>query len=91
MHLSDVIPQAVYLLCALTSLACALLLVRGYLHSKARILLWSALCFVFLFLNNVLLYLDIVVFPSVYLSPYRDITSLLAAAILVGGLIWDAD
>lgn len=91
MALSDLIPQLVYVLCALTSLACAVLLFRGYLRSKARILLWSTLCFVFLFANNVFLYLDVVVFPAMYLSPFRDITSLLAAAILVWGLIWDAD
>jgi len=87
----DIIPQAVYILCALTSLACTVLLLRGYLRSKARILLWSSLCFLFLFINNVLLYLDVVVFPSVTLSPFRDISSLLAAAILVWGLVWDSD
>lgn len=84
-------PQVVYILCGLTSLACAILLFRGYFRSKARILLWSALCFLFLFANNVFLYLDVVVFPSVYLSPFRDLTSFLAAAIMVWGLIWDAD
>ena len=30
----------VYALCALTSLACAVLLLRGYLSSRARLLLW---------------------------------------------------
>jgi len=89
--MADIIPQAVYILCALTSLACAVLLMRGYLRSRARILLWSSLCFVFMFINNVFLYLDVVVFPSVYLSPFRDASSLLASAILVAGLIWDSD
>jgi hypothetical protein len=89
--LADIIPQAVYVLCALTSLACALLLFRGYRRSRARILLWSTLCFFLLFLNNVLLYLDLVVLPTLFLTPFRDLTSFLAMAILVGGLIWDAD
>jgi hypothetical protein len=87
----DIIPQAVYILCALTSLACAVLLFRGYLRSRVRILLWSTLCFVFLFINNVFLYLDVVVFPLVYLTPYRDASSFLAAAILVWGLVWDSE
>ena len=87
----DIIPQTVYILCALTSLACAVLLFRGYLRSRVRILLWSTLCFVFLFINNVFLYLDVVVFPLVYLTPYRDASSFLAAAILVWGLVWDSE
>jgi hypothetical protein len=87
----DIIPQAVYILCALTSLTCAVLLFRGYLRSRVRILLWSTLCFVFLFINNVFLYLDVVVFPLVYLTPYRDASSFMAAAILVWGLVWDSE
>ena len=35
----------VYALCALTSLACAVLLLRGYASSRVRLLLWSGLCF----------------------------------------------
>jgi hypothetical protein len=89
--LNNLLPQIVYILCALTSLACAVLLVRGYVRSKARILLWSALCFVFLFANNVFLYLDVIILPWVNLTAFRDITSFLAAAILVWGLIWDTD
>ena len=38
--------RAVYVLCALTSLGCAVLLVRGYLESRARLLLWSSVSFV---------------------------------------------
>ena len=37
---------AVYVLCALTSLACAVLLLRAYLRRKVRLLLWSGLGFV---------------------------------------------
>ena len=85
------IPEIVYLLCALASLACAILLARGYFRSKARILLWSTLSFVFLALNNLLLFLDLVVLPTVDLSPLRDLTGLIALAVLVFGLLWDAD
>lgn len=37
---------AVYVLRALTTLVCAILLTRGYIRSRARLLLWSALCFI---------------------------------------------
>ena len=57
--------EAVYILCALTSLACAAMLLRGYARSRARFLLWSGLCFVGLTINNVLLFVDKVVFPEV--------------------------
>ena len=47
--------QLVYVLCALTSLACAILLLRGYFRTRVRLLLWSGLCFAGLALNNALL------------------------------------
>jgi hypothetical protein len=82
----------VYVLCALASLACAVLLARGYFKSRARILLWSTLSFALLALNNVLLFIDLVVLPNtVDLSPLRDLSALLAMAVLVFGLLWDAD
>ena len=35
----------VYVLCLLTSLACAVLLLRSYRQTRIRLLLWSGLCF----------------------------------------------
>jgi hypothetical protein len=83
----------VYILCALTSLACAVLLGRAYWRSRARILLWSTLCFAFLTVNNFLLYIDLAVYPGdvVDLSIHRNITALTGACLLVFGLIWDAE
>ena len=37
--------ETVYILCALTCMACAVLLLRGYRRSRARFLLWSSICF----------------------------------------------
>ena len=65
---------AVYMLCAATSLACAVLLLRGYRRSGARFLLWSSLCFVGLALNNVILFVDKVVLPA-RLRPARASSS----------------
>jgi heme/copper-type cytochrome/quinol oxidase subunit 4 len=82
----------VYLLCVATSLVCMVLLVRGYLASRSRLLLWSALCFVGLAVNNLLLFMDLVIFPSdLDLSGYRLATSFGAVSLLLVGLIWEAD
>ena len=83
--------ETVYSLCAILSIACATLLVRGYLRSRARFLLWSALCFVGLAANNILLFVDKVVLPTADLSLWRSAAALIAMLLLVFGLIWDAD
>ena len=46
--------EAVYLLCAVTSLVCAGLLVRSYRRSRMKLILWTSLCFMGLAINNVL-------------------------------------
>ncbi len=62
--MTNVFPAAVYVLCLLTSAACAWLLGRSYRRSRAPLLLWSSVSFVFLALNNLVLVLDLVVWPS---------------------------
>jgi hypothetical protein len=81
----------VYTLCALTSLACAMMLLRGYRRTGARLLLWSALCFACFALNNLLLIVDVSALPAQDLSVVRSIPSLAGIALLLYGLIWDAD
>ena len=85
--------SAVYILCALTSAACAVMLLRGYLRSRTRFLLWSSLCFVALFLNNLILMFDRVVVPERQLLPpaWRSAIALVGLSLLVFGLIWDAE
>jgi hypothetical protein len=79
---------AIYTLCALTALACALLLLRGYRKSGYRLLLWSGLCFVGLSINNLLLMLDQIVLPAIDLSAWRTATALIALMTLLYGLVW---
>jgi len=79
----------VYALCALTSIACAVLLLRGYRRSGVRLLLWSGLCFAGLALNNVLLFIDVRVVPDVDLSLWRTIPAVIGIVILLYGLIWE--
>lgn len=82
--------SVVYALCALTSGLCAVLLLRAYLSSRARLLLWSTLSFVGLTCNNLLLFADLIVFPSIDLSFYRVLAAAVAVMVLLLGLIWDA-
>jgi hypothetical protein len=79
----------VYALCALTSTACAVLLLRGYARSHFRLLLWSGLCFVGLALNNILLVVDKQVVPDVDLSAWRTLPALAGVALLLYGFVWD--
>lgn len=81
----------VYVLSALTSLTCAILLARAYRKTKLRLLLWSCLCFVCLAINNTLLFVDLVILPvEVSLVTYRAISALFAMSLMVYGLVWDA-
>lgn len=83
--------EAVYILCALTSVACAVLLLRGYRRSGMRLLLWSGLCFVTLAVSNVVLFVDLVIVPKdIDLTLIRSSLGLVGVAILLYGLIWDA-
>ena len=80
----------VYVLCAVASVAVAALLLRGWLKSRARLLLWSSACFVCLAANNVVLFFDKVVVTDVDLGLLRAATALAGAAVLLLGLIWDS-
>lgn len=79
----------VYILCAATSALCAVLLLRGYARSRARLLFWSGLCFAGLALNNVLLIVDVQLIPDVDLSFWRTVPALIGVSLLVYGLVWE--
>lgn len=83
--------KVVYLLCFLTSAAVAIMLLRAYLRSRARILLWCGLGFIGLCLNNLLLVMDMIVVQHVDLSIIRNFPAVIGMAILVYGLIWDSE
>jgi hypothetical protein len=79
----------VYLLCAATALVCCVLLVRGFRRREARLLLWCALFFFSLALENVILFVDLVIVPDIDLSAIRTSIALVGVILLVVGLIWD--
>lgn len=81
---------AVYVLCAVASFVCAVLLARGWYLSRSRLLLWSALCFTLLTANNVLLVADRLIWTGTDLSLARGATGLAGLAVLVVGLVWDS-
>ena len=87
--MSSLFGTAVYILCALTSIACAVLLLRGYARSRVRLLLWSGLCFVGLGLNNVLLFIDVQVLPETDLSLVRTLPAVAGIAVLIYGMVWE--
>lgn len=80
----------VYALCAVTSALCAVLLLRSWLAGRQRLVLWTALGFAGLFVNNLLLLVDQSVFPDVDLQVLRDTSGLVAVVVLLGGLIWES-
>jgi hypothetical protein len=79
--------EVVYLLCTITSAVCAGLLLRGYRRDGSRLLLWSAICFACLFVNNVLLFIDVIVFTRVDLSVWRLLPAVVGVALLCFGFV----
>jgi hypothetical protein len=84
------LPGGVYILCAVTCLVCAILLFRGYARTGVRLLFWSGLCFIGLMLDNVMVYVDLVIVPDVSLAVWRKIPGLIAISLLLYGLVWDS-
>jgi hypothetical protein len=80
----------VYLLCAATCLLCAVMLFRGYRRSRVRLLFWAGLCFVGLMLDNIILYVDVVVVPDVDLAVWRKLPGLISLMVLIYGLVWES-
>jgi hypothetical protein len=78
-----------YAIGVLTSILCAVLLIRAFLKERTPLLLWCSLCFVGLALNNVLLFADLFVVPEIDLELWRSLTALVALSLMLIGLIWE--
>ena len=81
----------VYILCALTSVVCAALLLRASKRTPSRLLVWSGNSFICLALANILLFIDLVMVPNHDLLIIRNIVTLLGVLMLLYGLIWEAE
>jgi Family of unknown function (DUF5985) len=87
----DTFKLILYLLAIVTSLGCTVLLFRAYAQRGLRLLLWSSLCFVGLTISNVLLFLDLVIFPTIDLRSARLLTALVGLLFLLYGFIWESE
>ncbi len=81
----------VYLLCLASSTTCAWLLARRYARTQTRLLLWSAICFFLLAINNLLVVIDLMIIESIDFGIARLVASLAAVLILLYGFIWELD
>jgi hypothetical protein len=81
----------IYVLCALTASLCAFLLLRAYYRAHARLLLFGALCFVGLALNNIVLVIDRVLLRDADLTIVRMVPAVLGVAALLYGLVTEGD
>lgn len=81
--------EAVYVLCAITSVLCAALLARSYRSQRTRLLMWSTLCFVVLAINNILMFVHLVIVPELDMSLLRAATAFVAVNLFLIGLLWE--
>ena len=89
--MNSAFPTVVYLLCFLTSMTCAGMLMRSYGRTGLRLLLWSGLCFVLLAANNLMVIVDILILPDQDLQTLRHSLSLAGLTVLLYGFIWDLE
>ncbi|SFL77830.1 DUF5985 family protein [Nitrosomonas communis] len=82
---------AIYLLCALTALLCAWLLLKAYCRSRYKLLLWGGLCFIGLTLNNALVFADKLLVPHFDLLIVRLLVAFASVLVFLYGLIWDSE
>lgn len=82
--------EAVYILSVLTCGVCTYLLARQYFKLRVRLLMWIALCFAGLTINNFLLIMDLLVVPETDLSMLRLVVADVSVAILALGLVWES-
>jgi hypothetical protein len=83
------VAQVAYALGVLTSILCAVLLIRSYRATGTPLLLWCSLCFVGLALNNMLLFADLFIVPQISLELWRSAVALVALLLMLIGLIWE--
>jgi hypothetical protein len=81
----------IYALCVATSAFCAVLLLRSYRRNRIALLLWSAVCFIFLALNNLAVLVDFILPPEIDLTMLRIVLSLAGVMTLLYGFIWEVD
>jgi hypothetical protein len=83
---------ALFLLAVATSVGCTWLLLRAYARTRVRLLFWASVCFIALSINNVLLFIDVIVLPTqVDLRLFRLGAALVGIACLLYAFVWEAE
>lgn len=80
---------AIFALSAITALLCCLLLLRGYMRNRVRLLFWAGVCFFALALENVVLIIN--EYTTADLTVFRLLVPLVGLLALLYGLLWEAD
>jgi hypothetical protein len=84
----NLLPQIVYLLCAVTSFTCMALLLRGYKRTRVPLLLWSGSAFLAFTFSNLILFIDLAVMgPDYDLWVWRTVPTLIGVLLQLYGLI----
>jgi hypothetical protein len=82
----------IYVLCAMTALVCAVMLLMGSRRTGSRMLFWSGLCFAGLAFTNLVVVVDALeLFPHENFSTLRLGSALLALMLLLYGLIFEKE
>lgn len=82
--------ELAYVMNILVCLICAVLLVVGWRRTRSRLIMWSALCFLLLTINNALIFADVLIVPDTDLSLVRAGSALMGFSVLLFGLIWES-
>ena len=77
----------VYILCAVTSMACSALLLRQFRRSRSVLLFHSGMAFLCFAVANVILFFDFVFLPEVDLKIWRNLVILVGVILLLSALI----
>ena len=81
----------VYILGAFSSLLCAVLLMKQFIRTRQKLLLWSAVSFFGLTTTNALVFVDLVTMPTVDLHVIRWSIAAASTSVLLFGLIWESN
>ena len=81
--------EAIYVMCAVLSACCAVLLFRQHGESRTRLTFWTGVGFAGLALSNAILVVDLVILPSsIDLSIPRAVVGTAAMCALIFGFVW---
>jgi hypothetical protein len=89
--MTAIAPTAVYILCLITSSVCAALLLRAYRANRTKLLLYTAIGFGLLAVNNMFLVGDMVLFANINLWPYRVAANLATVGVLLYGFMFEVE